>query len=94
MRVPFNRVMIKKTPVETTEHVDIAGVSLTVYTVSYVHTPVGTEYHVALVIQVPELHTDIMQYSRKSLKLRLPICMCMCCHTSFMERYSRWPVGE
>ena len=28
LRVPFNRVMIKKTPVGTTEHVDIAGVSL------------------------------------------------------------------
>ena len=27
MRVPFNRVMIKKTTAEATEHVDIAGVS-------------------------------------------------------------------
>jgi AMP deaminase len=31
LRVPFNRVMIKKTPVGTTEHVDIAGVSETIF---------------------------------------------------------------
>lgn len=30
MRVPFSRVMVKKSTAEVTEHVDIAGVSPTI----------------------------------------------------------------
>ena len=38
MRVPFNRVVVKKSIMDTTEHVDIAGVSRDIYNSSLPHT--------------------------------------------------------